>query len=174
MKKKDTLSESLEDYLETILELEKINKVARVKDIAEKLDIQRGSVTGALKLLGEKGLINYEPYSYITLTDEGIAIAQKITRRHNILKDFLTRIVQLTPEKSDIMACRMEHTVDETSMTRIVQFIEFIDNCPRTGSEWIDAFINYCSNRKPEFEKCKVCIEKCRDNHEKKASSAKS
>jgi DtxR family Mn-dependent transcriptional regulator len=168
MKKKDALSESLEDYLETILELEQANKVARVKDIAHKLEIQRGSVSCALKVLEEKGLINYAPYSFITLTDEGIHIAQKITRRHNILKDFLTRIVQLTPEKADIMACRMEHTVDEISMERIVQFIEFIDNCPRTGPQWIDAFVNYCSNSQPEFKKCNQCIEKCRQNYEKK------
>jgi len=174
MKKNDTLSESLEDYLETILELEKANKVARVKDIADKLDIQRGSVTAALKILDEKGLINYKPYSFITLTDEGIKIANKITRRHNILQDFLSRIVQLTPEKADIMACRMEHTVDETSMTRIVQFIEFIDNCPRTGAEWIDSFVNYCSDRRPEWNKCNQCIEQCRANHENNAMPSKS
>jgi DtxR family Mn-dependent transcriptional regulator len=169
MKKKDALTESLEDYLETILELEKKNKVARVKDIAEKLEIQRGSVSGALKVLCEKGLINYEPYSFITLTDKGISIAKKITRRHNILQDFLTRIVQLTSEQANIMACRMEHTVDETSMARIVQFIEFIDNCPRTGPQWIDSFVNYCSNRQPQWKRCTQCIEKCREKHEKKA-----
>jgi DtxR family Mn-dependent transcriptional regulator len=168
MKINDILSESLEDYLETILDLEKANKVARVKDIAERLNIQRGSVTGALKVLEQKGLINYKPYSFITLTDEGIKIAQKITRRHNILKDFLTRIVQLTTEKADVMACRMEHTVDETSMARIVQFIEFIDNCPRTGPQWIDSFVKYCANRQPEWKKCSQCIEKCREHHEKK------
>jgi len=173
MKKKETLSESLEDYLETILELEIATKVARVKDIAEKLNIQRGSVTGALKILEEKGLINYKPYSYITLTDDGIKIAKKITRRHNILKDFLTRIIQLTPEKADIMACRMEHTVDEISMNKIVQFIEFIDNCPRTGAQWIDAFVNFCSNNKPEWKHCHQCIEKCRTIHENKATTQK-
>jgi DtxR family Mn-dependent transcriptional regulator len=107
------------------------------------------------------------------LTDEGIVIAKKITRRHNILKDFLTRIVQLTPEKADIMACRMEHTVDELSMDKIVQFIEFIDNCPRAGVKWIDAFVHFCSNQKPEWEQCHQCIEKCRTIHEKKASSKK-
>ena len=56
------LSESLENYLETILELEKANKVARAKDIADKLNLQRGSVTGALKSLAAAGLINYHPY----------------------------------------------------------------------------------------------------------------
>jgi Mn-dependent DtxR family transcriptional regulator len=60
IEKKAVLSESLEDYLETILDLEKTNKVARVKDIAEKMGVLRGSVTGALKNLAEKKLINYK------------------------------------------------------------------------------------------------------------------
>ncbi len=53
------LTESMENYLEAILNLEKTQKVARVKDIADKLSLQRGSVSGALKSLEEKGLINY-------------------------------------------------------------------------------------------------------------------
>ena len=48
------LSESLEDYLETILDLQTTNKVARSKDIAEKMRIKRGSVTGMLKSLAQK------------------------------------------------------------------------------------------------------------------------
>jgi len=167
MKNNRSLTESLEDYLEVILELERENKVARVKDIAEKLNIQRGSVTGALKLLDKKGLINYKPYSYITLTVDGIKIAKKITRRHIILKDFLQRIINLEPEKAEITACRMEHTVDDQSMDKIVQFIEFIDNCPRVGDEWINAFNTFCSTEKHEWEKCNKCIIECKANHEK-------
>jgi len=53
----NSLSESLEDYLEAILELEDASKVARAKDIADKIGVQRGSVTGALKILEEKALI---------------------------------------------------------------------------------------------------------------------
>jgi DtxR family Mn-dependent transcriptional regulator len=92
IEKKAVLSESLEDYLETILDLEKTNKVARVKDIAEKMGVLRGSVTGALKNLAEKKLINYEPYSFITLTRKGATIAREITRRHEVLKDFLHNV----------------------------------------------------------------------------------
>ena len=51
MNRKADLSESLEDFLEIILDLEKENKVARAKDIAERMNIQPGSVTGALKNL---------------------------------------------------------------------------------------------------------------------------
>jgi len=59
---KTQLSDSLEDYLEIILALEKQKKVARVKDIAEEMSVLRGSVTSALKNLSSKELINYEPY----------------------------------------------------------------------------------------------------------------
>ncbi|KPA18549.1 DtxR family iron (metal) dependent repressor, partial [Candidatus Magnetomorum sp. HK-1] len=165
MKKKLTLSETLEDYLETILELENKNKVARVKDIADKLEIQRGSVTGVLKLLEKKGLINYQPYSYITLTDSGLKIAKKITARHNVLKDFLVRIVQLESNNAENVACRMEHIIDEISMNKFIQFIKFIDTCPRAGEEWINSFIKFCSSEKHVWEKCNQCIEQCKANH---------
>ena len=68
----------MEDYLEAILALERLHKVARAKDIAERLKVKRGTVTGALKSLAEKGMINYTPYSYITLTPKGSEIASEI------------------------------------------------------------------------------------------------
>ena len=58
IQKGTVLSDSLEDYLEAILELERTNKVARVKDIAEKMGVLKGSVTVALKNLAEKGYVN--------------------------------------------------------------------------------------------------------------------
>ena len=89
------LSESLQGYLEVILELEGLKKVARAKDIADRLDIQRGSVTAALKSLEEKGLIHYQPYSFITLTDSGKTVAEEIAHRHRVLKDFLLNVLQI-------------------------------------------------------------------------------
>ena len=89
MEKDPELSENLEDYLEVILELEKTRKVARGKEIAQKLNIQPGSVTGALKTLDRKGLINWEKYGFITLTEKGLNIAETITKRHSVLKNFL-------------------------------------------------------------------------------------
>lgn len=80
------LSESMENYLETILDLQKTNKVARAKDIADQLEVKRGTVSGALKVLKEKDLINYSPYSFITLTEEGREIAELIHQRHKVLQ----------------------------------------------------------------------------------------
>ena len=161
MKKDGELSENLEDYLEVILDLEKTQKVARAKDIAKRLDIQRGSVTGGLKSLKIKGLINYEPYSYITLTPKGASIAQEITRRHRILSDFFSNVLQVDAETADATACRMEHAIDAVTMERLVRFIDYIYTCPRTGSEWIQQFNRYCLAQGYNPEICRLCMEEC-------------
>jgi DtxR family Mn-dependent transcriptional regulator len=165
MKKNIELSESLEDYLEVIFDLQREKKVARAKDIAQKLGIQPGSVTGGLKSLVEKKLINYEPYSFITLTAEGARIAKAITRRHRILKDFLSKVLQLDEETAETAACRMEHAVDEVSVERLVDFVEYLFECPRTGDSWIQSFIEYARSGKKSWEKCAACLEGCRDRH---------
>ena len=137
------LSESLEDYLETILALEKANKVARVKDIAEKMNVLRGSVTGALKKMAQQDLINYEPYGFITLTTRGLKIAREVTRRHGVIKDFLLGVLQMGPETAETNACRMEHAMDKDAVDRLVTFIDYLKDSPETGLEWIGSFTNY-------------------------------
>ena len=158
---KQPLSESLEDYLETILALEKEQKVARVKDIADRLGVLRGSVTGALKTLAGKGLINYEPYSFITLTPRGMAIAREITRRHRIIGNFLENVLLLDPKNAEENACRMEHAMDKEAIDRLVQFIEYIHQCPRTGEDWIQNFVSFYSQNKIAEANCPKCIEAC-------------
>jgi DtxR family Mn-dependent transcriptional regulator len=137
------LSESMENYLETILDLQKTNKVARAKDIADQLEVKRGTVSGALKVLKEKDLINYSPYSFITLTEEGREIAELIHQRHKVLHDFLQNVLQIEADKADKTACRMEHA---------------IDSCPRKGDGLLDSFIHYLKTSKLDRQKCKKCI----------------
>ncbi len=126
MTKELVLSESLEDYLETILELQTTNTVARSKDIAEKLDIKRGSVTGMLKKLAAQELINYEPYGYVTLTSKGEKIAKEIESRHIVLKDFLFRLVGVDEDTADQTACRMEHAMNAATFKKFKAFINSV------------------------------------------------
>jgi DtxR family Mn-dependent transcriptional regulator len=160
MEKNTGLSESLEDYLEAILFLEKKNKVARAKDIAEKLSVRRGSVTGVLKSLEEKKLINYEPYSFITLTAKGKRIAEDVSRRHMVLKDFLLNVLKTDPDAAENAACRMEHAIDKPIMDRLICFIDYIHKCPRAGDDWIKAFVSFCAES--DRDNCEQCIESCK------------
>ena len=165
--KKDNLTESMENYLEVILELEDTNKVARAKDIAEKLQVQRGSVTGALKILSDKGLINYKPYSFITLSETGKKVAKDITYRHEVIEKFLTNVLRIDPITASESACRMEHAIDGDTLERLVCFIDYLQLCPRAGQDWLESFINYCKSGNIDKNKCKVCIDNCRTSIDK-------
>ena len=153
------LSESLENYLEVILDLERTQKVARAKEIAERLQIQPGSVTGALKSLAEKGYINYEPYSYITLTAKGRQWAEEISYRHQALRNFLLNVLQIDPATAEDTACRMEHAIDQKTINQLVHFIDYIFACPRAGQKWIQSFAEYCAAGGRKKNDCTLCIQ---------------
>jgi len=162
------LSENLEDYLETILELQRENTVARVKDIAGKIGVVSGTVTSALRNLTDKGLINYKPYSFITLTPKGEKIATEILRRHKIIKDFLQCVLLLEEGKAEENACRMEHAMDNIAINRLVQFIDYVHQCPRTGEDWIDNFNTFFTQNKIAEANCPDCLEECLNRYLKK------
>ena len=155
------LSESLEDYLEAILELQREHNVARVKDIAGKLGVISGTVTTALRSLADRGLINYKPYSFITLTPKGEKIAKEVLRRHTVIKDFLQSVLLLEERKAEENACRMEHAMDKIAINRLVQFISYVYKCPRTGEDWISNFNRYFTQNKIAEAQCPECLESC-------------
>ncbi len=154
------LSASLEDYLEVIYHLEQSQRVARAKDIADQMNVQRASVTGALKALASRGLINYSPYSYVTLTPEGRRIASDIIHRHDTLKEFFMTTLQLDPEQAEANACRIEHAIDPVAIDRLVHFLEFMKLCPRTGLGWPDGFARFCAKGSLSSD-CLSCLQEC-------------
>jgi len=126
MKNKNKLTTSLEDYLEAILFLEEKNRVARVKDIADFLSVQMPSVTGALKTLRAKDLVEYERNSFINLTKEGMKIARSIRNKHDILHNFLKDILLLHEDIADDEACKIEHAIDQSTAARINNLTKYI------------------------------------------------
>ena len=126
----EALSSSLEDYLEVIFHLVRENKVARAKNIARRMKVSRSSVTGALKHLAEKEMIHYDPYSFVTLTHQGEVQAKKIVGRHHILAEFLRDTLGVPQKLAEENACRMEHTVDDQVLVRLLRFIDLFRSSP--------------------------------------------
>jgi len=130
MRNKEELTPSMEDYLETILLLEQKNRVARVKDIAEKLEVQMPSVTGALKSLKSRELVEYEKNSYINLTPKGMKLAKAILHKHTILVKFFSEALGLEGEHAEDQACRVEHAIDDETADRFHNLTSWISkNC---------------------------------------------
>ncbi len=149
------LTPVMEDYLEAIFDLARQKKVVRVKDIANRLDVKMPTVTSMLKTLGKRGLVNYEKYEYVELTGEGLTIGREMRRRHGLLYKFLTDILKIDSEVADTEACKMEHTLSQTTLESLTDFMAFIQECPRAGESWLKNFEEYrIHGYKPE--KCRV------------------
>ncbi len=127
---KSGITGSLEDYLETIYIILGRSSVARVRDIAEELDVSPASVTPAMKRLAEKQLIRYSKRNYIELTEKGLFIARRTMTRHNLLSRFLSEILGIEREQAENDACSMEHFLSASSMERLAAFFEFLAACP--------------------------------------------
>lgn len=147
MVKANPLSASMEDYLEAIFHLSAAGAVARSKDIAEQLEVSRASVTGALRVLSEKNLIHYKPYGVVTLTDNGLAEANKIVRRHSVLESFFTDILGLDAETSKESACRAEHALGQRVVGRLRNYLEFIAQWNGIDGDMAAAFKHFYSHR---------------------------
>ena len=108
------IHESAEDYLETILLLSEERDQVRSVDIANALGYSKPSISVAMKRLRERGCIEVSPEGYITLTQTGMDIAQRIRMRHDLLKHFLMHL-GVPEETAQADACKMEHDLSEES-----------------------------------------------------------
>jgi len=147
------LTPAIENYLEAIFNLAKEKRVVRVKDIAKRLGVKMPTVTSMLKTLSERGLIDYEKYEYLELTEKGSGVGEEIDRRHHVLRSFLRDILGIDLDKADEEACKMEHAIGASTMDRFVVFMEFIQSCPRTGKNWLERFEEFRAQGKSR-EKC--------------------
>jgi len=144
------LSASLEDYLEAILNLSADGGHAHSKDIAEKLDIARPSVTGALRTLKNKGLANYEPYGSVTLTRAGRAAAQKVARKHDIIKSFFVDVLGVNAQVAQQAACKAEHAVGPEVIGKLLKFSQFVSGQSKSPDNLIRRFRKFCSQAKDD------------------------
>ena len=159
------LSSNMEDYLEAIFHISSEKQAARAKDIADRLKVNKSSVTGALRSLSEKGFVNYAPYDIITLTDQGKILAEDVVRRHETLKDFFIKILLLEEDEAEEASCKIEHAISDKILNRIINFVEFVEICPRGGQKWIKGFRRHCEKGDTSIrcaESISLCLEDLR------------
>ncbi len=123
----EKLSENMEDYLEVIFALSREKGVARVGEIAEKMDVKSPSVNAALKALAERDFVVHEKYGYVVLTETGRKLAAAVQEKHDVLYRFLTEFLMVSPDLADKEACSIEHAISEDTFIRFVKFFKFLD-----------------------------------------------
>lgn len=117
------LKPSGEMYLETIFVLSQKKSSVRSIDIAEHMNYSKPSISRAVGNLKRANYISVDKDGYITLTDDGLALAQKIYERHTILSKVLM-MLGIDEETASEDACRIEHVISEKSFKTIKKYVE--------------------------------------------------
>ena len=116
------MTESLENYLETILTLSKVKPVVRAVDIADELNFKKPSVSVAMKKLCDQNHITITKEGYIYLTPSGEAVAKTILERHELISAWLMSLgVNETTALED--ACKIEHVISSESFDAIKKHV---------------------------------------------------
>ena len=133
---KNGITSHLEDYLEAILIVARETGEAHASAVADHVGVTRASVTGALRALADRGLIVYQPYQPVTLTEEGLRAAQACADRHEFLHKFFRDQLGMEDAEADTVACRLEHATTPTVLSRLAEFSRFLSECRRVNLTW--------------------------------------
>lgn len=107
------LTASVENYLKTIYGMDRGGAPATTVAIAEQLHLTPPSVSAMLRRLAERGLVNYEPYQGVTLTEEGRRAALRTIRRHRIIEAYLAKALNYPWDLVHGEAERLEHAASD-------------------------------------------------------------
>jgi Mn-dependent DtxR family transcriptional regulator len=115
----------MEDYLEIIYELVQHKGYATLADVAEYLNVRPPSVTMMMRRLDQSGLLNYEKYRGIRLTEKGMDIAKIIHARHSVLSEFL-KMIGVSEKIANEDAESMEHHLHTQTMQRLTELMRIL------------------------------------------------
>ena len=119
------LQESGEMYLESILVLSEKQPIVRSIDVCEYMGFSKPSVSRAIGILKNGGYVEVDSRGYITLTEDGKAVATKIYERHKLLTTFLMAI-GVDEETATEDACRMEHCISDVSFAAMKRHVDSV------------------------------------------------
>ena len=117
------IHESAEMYMETVYLLSKQMPHVRSIDVAEHMGYSKPSVSRAVGILKNNGYIVVDRDGYITLTESGLAVSQKIYERHTLLSKLLETL-GVSPQTAAEDACRMEHAISDETFLAIKKHMD--------------------------------------------------
>ena len=143
------ISKSLEEYIKNMYVLKKQNGNVRVTDVAEKMNCSKASVNKALNNLKENGLVNYETYGTIEITDAGEDLAQKILESYDIVFIFLKDVLGMEAEVAEKEAENMKSSMSDETVNNLARYVHKV-----LGLRSLNC--NYDVSQ----EKCRVCVKR--------------
>ena len=129
-------TDNREDYLINILRLTDGTGVVKTTELANYMQVSPASVTEMLKVLQKEGLVNYERYRGVSLTEEGNIKARNLRRKHHIMERFLTDVLEIDHKEAHDQACAVEHSISDDAANKM---------CRMMGTK-VDSDCGTCTN----------------------------
>ncbi len=118
------LTRGLEEYLEVLYKLKlKGKKVFRIGEIAKMTNVSMASVNSAIRRLHELGMVKYEKYGYVELTEAGEKYARKMYESEILIFKFLHEILGVSKDVALEDACKIEHDLSNETLKKLEKFI---------------------------------------------------
>ena len=118
-----------EDYLIYILRITGGTKVAKTSEIAATLNVSPASVSEMIKILADEGLVEYEKYRGVSLTQKGLECAVHLREKHKVMEKFLVDVLGADEKVAHEEACKTEHVISDESVGRLCKAIGTNDKC---------------------------------------------
>lgn len=147
------ISKSLEEYLKTMYVLKKQNGRVRITDVAEKMNCTKASVNKAVHNLKSNGLLTYETYGTIELTESGEDLAKKILEAYDIVFLFLKDVLNLKEEQAKAEAENIKSVIQDETINQLAKYIHKV-------LDLADLDCNYDVTK----EKCRCCVRRTNKN----------
>jgi len=136
MKKEDnSLTASMEDYLEMIYRLCLNTGFTRIHELSDALNVQPPSATKMVQKLAELKLLKYEKYGILVLEDEGKVLGEQLLNRHNMIENFL-RILNVSESNVLEETEKIEHTISPETANCFQDFVQFVKDNPETAAKF--------------------------------------
>lgn len=118
-----------EDYLISILRLTEGERSTKTTELANFMGISPASVSEMLKILAKEGLVKYEKYKGVALTEEGLNYARQVRKKHHVMERFLMDYLNVDRETAHKEACKMEHVISDDSMVKMCHIVGRTVDC---------------------------------------------
>jgi DtxR family transcriptional regulator, Mn-dependent transcriptional regulator len=151
MSSNEKLSSNIEEYLEAIYKISQNGECVKTSKISKDLGITPASVSEMIKKLDKLDYVDYSQYKGVKLTEEGLKVAKRITRKHRLLERFLHDVLKLKDHFLHDQACEMEHSLSDEAERALCQVLEHPDKCPG------DSVIPACDLK---FTTCEECMKR--------------
>ncbi len=122
------ISKALEEYLKTMYVLQVKTNEIRVTDVANQMNCSKPSVNKAINNLKENGLLNYETYGKIELTQAGEDLAKKILEAYDIVYVFLKDVLGLDEENAKSEAEKIKSTMEDNTINKLAKYVHKVLN----------------------------------------------